>query len=587
MFFQNQISCRHSNILHRKGRLWRGKRRTIVKLNTIDRFVTRLLEQRMKTCMEPQFLEHSFAYQEGKGILEAVQCARNFIENGYRAVVEIDLKDYFDNIQIELLLKKVKLYITDYAVLQLLESYLYCVISYDGEIIQKKQGIVQGNSISPILSNIYLHDFDELLESKHYHWLRFADNIFIYTENQHVATGIYAEVCSLLEQSPWNLKVNYAKSGVYSDAVTRKFLGYQFYQRNKKLEIRKCVYHERSVYYNWHPCAIRQINQEYHIVQDGVLNKKDYALLFENEEHKYHIPVEATQQINMYGDVTLTSSVLSTLSKNNIRIVLLDKYGNLMGHFIPNEYGQSGMVMLKQCELYNNTVRRLEMARYFEISGIHNMRANIRYYNKKKKNKLEQTIQELSESIKNVNEAKSLDELLMIEARARQKYYASFNEFITEKEFEFRKRTRRPPKDSLNAMISFGNVLLYNAILQIIWRTSLDPRIGIVHSTNKRSSSLNLDFADVFKPVIVDRVIFSLINCHQIKSEGDFILQENGIYLSNTGKRIFITAFEQKMEQNLTIKGKTYSYRRLLEREIRNYQNYIVRGEKYRPYKYY
>lgn len=209
-----------------------GKRRTIVSLNTIDRYITRLMAQKMKFYIEPEFLNCSYAYQEGKGIRDAVERARNYIESGFEAVVEIDLKDYFDNISIGLLLKKIKKYITDYAVLQLLESYLYCKISCDGEILKKRQSIVQGNSISPILSNVYLHDFDQLLQKKSYCWLRYSDNIFIYAEDQDKAEKIYSEVCGLLEGSQWQLKINYGKSGVYADAVMRKVLGYKFNRRH-------------------------------------------------------------------------------------------------------------------------------------------------------------------------------------------------------------------------------------------------------------------------------------------------------------------------------------------------------------------
>lgn len=563
-----------------------GKRRTIVYLNTIDRFITRLLAQKMSSYIEPEFLADSYAYQNGKGVLDAVQKAKKYLESGYETIVEIDLKDYFDSISLKILLKKISEYITDYKVLNLIKKYLYCRIMYEDEIKEKTTGLLQGSPLSPVLSNLYLHDFDKLLDEKSYHWIRFADNIYVYTKKPDEAEMIFQELCALLKKYPWELKVNFSKSGIYPDAVKRKCLGYEFYEKNHRLEVKKCCRQEYKYFHNWHPSALQQVNHEYHIVQNGILNKKDFALLFENESHTYHIPTEATRQLNVYGNVTVTSGVLDLLSRNHIRMTFVDKYGNLMGHFVPNEYSQSALTTLKQCDIYNNPVSRLEMARYFEISGIHNMRANLRYYNKKSKN-MSADIQEFSGLIKEINEAKDIDSLMLLEARAKQKYYGVFNSIILEEEFKFTKRTRRPPRDELNAMISFGNVVLYNTLLQIIWKTSLDPRIGIVHSTNRRSSSLNLDFADVFKPIIVDRVIFTLINCHQIKKE-HFITDEQGaVYLSVPGKRIFVSAFDKKLQQKFVSKGNEYTYRQLLEKEIRDYQNYILKGIRYRPYKYY
>jgi len=129
---------------------------------------------------------------------------------------------------------------------------------------------------------------------------------------------------------------------------------------------------------------------------------------------------------------------------------------------------------------------------------------------------------------------------------------------------------------------------LYNAFLQEIWKTPLDSRIGMVHAANRRDYSLNLDFADIFKPIITDRVIFSLINCQQIKRAEHFEHEEDGaVLLSKTGKRIFLREFEQKMNTKIVIKGESMSYRQLLLKEVRAYKNYVMTGEKYKPYKYY
>lgn len=155
-------------------------------------------------------------------------------------------------------------------------------------------------------------------------------------------------------------------------------------------------------------------------------------------------------------------------------------------------------------------------------------------------------------------------------------------------DFRFEKRTKRPPKDALNAMISFGNTILYNRILTMLWKTGLDPRFGVVHASNKRSYSLNLDFADYFKPVIVDRIIFSLINTHQIKAKEHFEqVQDEGIYLSKEGKRIFIKAFEQKMTTSLIIKGNTTRYEQVIQKDIYQFKDYLVEGKIFIPYKYY
>lgn len=141
--------------------------------------------------------------------------------------------------------------------------------------------------------------------------------------------------------------------------------------------------------------------------------------------------------------------------------------------------------------------------------------------------------------------------------------------------------------DPINALISFGNTLLYNRIQQIIWKTSLDTRIGIFHSANKRHCTLNLDFADLFKPITVDRVIFTLINRGQIGASDFIVNDDKSVYLNERGKKLFIESFNQKMSSKLNYQDKKISYQQLIETEIRRYLQYIMFGEKYKPYKYY
>ena len=176
---------------------------------------------------------------------------------------------------------------------------------------------------------------------------------------------------------------------------------------------------------------------------------------------------------------------------------------------------------------------------------------------------------------------------MLIEARARQIYYQELNKIINDISFFFSTRSKRPPKDNINALISFGNTLLYNEFTKIISTTCLDIRIGIIHATNKRAFTLNLDFSDLFKPIITDRIIFTIINKKQI-IESDFEAAENGgVYLSPEGKTIFINEFYKKLSSKIESKGRRITYRQLMINEINNYSNYINNNKKYKPYKYY
>lgn len=562
----------------------KGKRRNISCMNSIDRFVTRLLAQNLRTYIEPQFLPNSYAYQEGKGTLAALLQVKSYVEAGYKYMVEIDIKDYFESIFLPLLLKNMQNKISDFAVLGLLKKYLYCTISQDGNIQKKTKGILTGNAISPILSNIYLHDFDQNIEKQGFKWIRFADNIYIFSYNFDDAIKIYNQVSSWLSEQ-FYLEINLSKSGVFK-VCDRIILGYDIIKKGRNVDIRKHVYRERNCFLKWHDSRMEMSGGKYHIITDGIINREDYSILFENESKKHFIPVEVTNQINIYSNVTLASNVLNKMNEKNIKINFFDRRGRLIGCFVPEKTCGYSNILLKQCELYLDEHTRLDIAQQMEIASLHNIRSNLRYYEKHENGVYDESIKRISELIVQENNAKTINQLMLIEAQARQIYYRMFSNIIKDEQFKFTIRTKRPPRDSINACISFGNTLLYNEFLSIIWMKGLHPGIGMLHAANRRNYSLNLDFADIFKPIISDRVIFTLLNRKMISLE-NFEEYNKGIYLTKYGKKIFLEQFEKKLNEALVIKGKKYTYRELMILEVQNFKNAIVKKEKYRPYKYY
>ena len=448
----------------------RGKKRNISCINSIDRFILRLLAQKLKQYIEPQFLSHSYAYQEGKGLQSAIARIKEILENGSDYIAEIDIKNYFDTIDLPLLIKKMHKFIDDGDVMALLEKYLYCSISREGRIFQKTKGILTGSAISPILSNIYLNDFDCCLQESKYQWVRFADNIYLFSDTFEHATELFNQMSAFLVDH-FNLEINQSKSGVYR-AGERIILGYDVIRSGKRIELRKHIYREQKCYYKWYSSQLEKIDGKYHIVSDGIINRDEFSLLFENEEKKQMIPVEVTDQINIYSNVTLVANVLRQMNYKKIKVAFFDKYGRLDGCFIPEKSFGTANILLRQCELYLDEKRRLDIARKMEIACLHNIRSNLRYYEKHEKGVYYKAVQKISELIAKENTASTINQLMLIEAQARQIYYQMFSYIIKEKDFHLSIRTRRPPKDAINACISFGNALLYNEFLNIIWTKS-------------------------------------------------------------------------------------------------------------------
>ncbi|MCX7706263.1 MAG: type I-B CRISPR-associated endonuclease Cas1b [bacterium] len=322
-----------------------------------------------------------------------------------------------------------------------------------------------------------------------------------------------------------------------------------------------------------------------YIFSDGELKRKQNTLFFEkaNGEKKY-FPIENIEQIHIFGEVTINKKLLDFLSQEGILIHFYNYFGFYEGSFYPKEHYNSGSLILKQAEHYMDNDKRMRLACKFVSGAMLNMIKVLEYY-KNRNIDLEGEIISIDEKNKSIENFNSVDEIMAMEGNARDIYYKSFNKIVNNPEFHFEGRYRRPPIDKINALISYGNSLLYSYVLSEIYKTHLDPRIGFLHTTNFRRFSLNLDVAEIFKPIIVDRLIFSLINKGMIR-EKDFSQEMRGIYLDENGRRIFVEEMDNKMKTTIKHRklGRNISYRTLIRMELYKIEKHLLGDEEYQPF---
>ena len=115
----------------------------------------------------------------------------------------------------------------------------------------------------------------------------------------------------------------------------------------------------------------------------------------------------------------------------------------------------------------------------------------------------------------------------------------------------------------------------------------LDIRISYLHASNNRYESLNLDLADIFKPIIIDRIIFKIINKKIINSKIHFESRDNGVYINNDGKKIFIREYQEKLQETMVIKGKKMSYENIMRKEIYKLLDSIRNDYEFKGFRYY
>jgi len=320
------------------------------------------------------------------------------------------------------------------------------------------------------------------------------------------------------------------------------------------------------------------------IFSSGRLSRKNDTLLFEGEQGKKYIPVNDVESIYIFGECDVNKSLLEFLCKSEIILHFYNYYDYYIGSFYPREHLNSGFVVLRQSEFYLDYAKRLDLAKIFIEGAIKNIIQVLKYYNRRDID-LQQDIEQINDLLITLHQQDTIEKIMAIEGNVRQQYYTCFNKIINNKDFVFTSRSKRPPKDRINSLISFGNSLLYTITLSQIYQTQLDPRIGYLHSTNDRRFTLNLDVAEIFKPILVDRVIFSVIN-KKIITKKDFDNNLGGIILKEDSRMKYIKEFNEKLET--TIKHSKLenrvSYKRLIRLELYKLQKHITEGEVYSPF---
>jgi CRISPR-associated protein Cas1 len=180
---------------------------------------------------------------------------------------------------------------------------------------------------------------------------------------------------------------------------------------------------------------------------------------------------------------------------------------------------------------------------------------------------------------------KTINELMACEGRARAAYYQAFEKII-KRDVEFKKRVRRPPDNMVNALISFTNGLVYSSVLTQIYRSQLDPTISFLHEPGFRRFSLALDLAEVFKPILADRLIFRLFNNGQL-SEKHFAQDLNCCYLKDSGRKIVLREWDARLQTTIEhrrLKRKV-SYERLIRLECYKLVKHLTEVEDYKGFR--
>ncbi|MBS5038666.1 MAG: type I-B CRISPR-associated endonuclease Cas1b [Fusobacterium sp.] len=325
--------------------------------------------------------------------------------------------------------------------------------------------------------------------------------------------------------------------------------------------------------------------ENYYLFANGELKRKDnnISIITEDKGTK-DLKIEVMNDIYLFGEISTNTKCINYLGQMKVPVHFFNYYGFYTGSFYPKETNVSGNLLIKQVEYYTDNEKRSEIAKEFIESAAFNIYRNLRYYNGRGKD-LENVMGQIKGLQKELSKAENINEIMGVEGNIRKVYYSAWKEIINQ-EIDFEKRVKRPPDNMINTLISFVNSLIYTTCLSEIYKTQLNPTISYLHSAGERRFSLCLDVAEIFKPLIGDRLIFSLLNKNMI-TEKDFEKGSNFYYLKENGRKKILKEYDERLKQTIKHKdlGREVSYSYLIRLECYKLIKHILGDKKYEGFK--
>ena len=290
----------------------------------------------------------------------------------------------------------------------------------------------------------------------------------------------------------------------------------------------------------------------------ALLKKGNTVLVTENHQKIAQLPIHNLEGIVLFGDVLISSALIELANENKVHISFIGYTGKFRAKLVSPT---SGNVRLRrdQYRMADNQELKLILAKNFVFAKIFNslniLKRAVRDHSEKiDVDGISQSTMILSRALKNIDKCKDEDQLRGYEGEAGRAYYAVFDELILNSHtfFRFTGRSRRPPLDAVNCLISFFYTLLAHDVESALETVGLDPQVGFLHAERSGKSALAYDLMEEFRAYMVDRFVISLINNRQV-GENDFLVQDNGsVLLEDDARKTVLQAWQKRKYEVIT-----------------------------------
>ena len=322
-----------------------------------------------------------------------------------------------------------------------------------------------------------------------------------------------------------------------------------------------------------------------YIFSMGELHRKDNSIAFRNEKGSVYLPIEDTRELYCFNEVSFNTKFLDFISKAGICIHFFNYYGFYSGTYYPKEQLISGRLTVKQSETYLH--KRTTIAKAIVQAIADNIYETLYHYYRHGKKEIKPALDWLKNDVEQwLSKPLDIKQILFMEGQIWQEFYLSFKHFLPS-DFLMNKRVKRPPDNPMNALISFGNSLLYAKTISMLYHTHLNQSISFLHEPSEGRFSLSLDLSETFKPIIVFRTIFETINNKKLNIAKHFDKKLNYALLNNDGRKIFINAFENRINEKFMHPKlkRRMTYKNAIKIDAYKLIKFIMEDREFKPFR--
>ncbi|WP_144822676.1 type I-C CRISPR-associated endonuclease Cas1c [Marinobacter piscensis] len=295
-------------------------------------------------------------------------------------------------------------------------------------------------------------------------------------------------------------------------------------------------------------------NSLYITRQGSYVHKERETVVIEHERKKLmQVPIHSVSGLFCFGNVLVSPALMGFCGEKGVNLAFFTEYGRFYGRL---QGRRSGNVLLRRAQYSADETTSLEIARSIvaaKLVGSRNVLLR-QQRNHGVTDSLSQAIKHLSTSIRLAKNVDNLSSLRGIEGDAAARYFAVFGELInagSREEFHFTGRNRRPPRDPVNAMLSFVYAIVGQDISAALNGVGLDPQVGFLHADRPGRDSLAQDLLEEFRPWLADRLVLSLINRKQLRAK-DFVTESSGaVRMSDEARKILLVSYQERKQQEL------------------------------------